>query len=135
MSDVMTPSQRSRCMSRIRCANTKPEMTVRSMVHRMGYRFRLHRRDLPGRPDIVLPGSGRIILVHGCFWHMHSCPAGRVRPRTNAAFWQSKRKANVARDRLVLKRLRGLGWHVMTVWECETNNPETLQERLREFLN
>ena len=134
MADVMTPSQRSRCMSRIRGVDTKPEMVVRSMAHRMGYRFRLHRRDLPGRPDLVFPRTRKIVFVHGCFWHMHVCHAGRVKPKTNAEFWQTKRSGNVARDCVSIRLLRQSGWRVLIVWECETRKPEQLKRRLCAFL-
>lgn len=134
MVDVLTKEQRSYNMSRIRSRNTKPEMLIRSLVHRMGYRFRLHRRDLPGCPDMVLPKHHKIIFVHGCFWHMHNCSYGRVTPKTNAKFWQSKREGNVARDKRNLGRLRRAGWKVLTIWECQTRNPKKLIEKLRRFL-
>src|SRR5581483_5419780 len=99
MADVLTPEQRSRCMSRIRGKDTGPELVVRSMAHRMGYRFRLHSRLLPGRPDLVFPGLRKVVFVHGCFWHMHRCRFGRVTPVTNATFWMNKRSGNMRRDR------------------------------------
>lgn len=134
MVDVLTKEQRSYNMSQIRSRNTKPEMLIRSLVHRMGYRFRLHRRDLPGCPDMVLPKHHKIIFVHGCFWHMHNCLYGRVTPKTNAKFWQSKREGNVARDKRNLGRLRRAGWKVLTIWECETHNQEKLPKKLERFL-
>jgi DNA mismatch endonuclease (patch repair protein) len=133
--DVHTPQQRSRNMSAIRGKNTKPEMIVRSAVHALGYRYRLHRKDLPGAPDLVFPKLRKIINVHGCFWHMHSCRYGAVTPKTNAEFWQTKRTGNVGRDRVALRRLRLNGWDVLTVWECETREHETLRDRLLEFLS
>ena len=127
--DVLTPEQRSRCMSNIRGKDTKPEMVVRRLVHRMGYRFRLHRADLPGKPDLTFPRLRKIIFVHGCYWHMHNCPYGSVVPKTNAEFWQTKRRANVKRDRKHLKNLRKLEWTTLVVWECETHSVK--QHRLR----
>ena len=135
MVDVHTPEQRSFNMSRIRGADTKPEIIVRSLVHQMGYRFRLHRKDLPGKPDIVLPGRQKIIFVHGCFWHVHRCRYGQVVPKTNAEFWRKKRAGTVERDRRNRRALREMGWDVMTVWECWTRDPEErLIPRLAEFL-
>jgi DNA mismatch endonuclease (patch repair protein) len=134
MTDVHTPEQRSRNMSAIRGADTKPERIVRSLAHRMGYRFRLHRRDLPGKPDLVFPARHKAILVHGCFWHLHDCPHGRVKPATNAGFWSDKRSGNAVRDQRNLKALEAAGWSVLVIWECETRNPEPLARRLREFL-
>ncbi len=138
MPDVHTPQQRSFNMSRIRNRNTRPEMKVRSMVHRMGYRYRLHRRDLPGKPDLVFPGRQKIIFVHGCFFHMHDCRYGRVTPKTNADFWQKKRLSNVERDKRNITALSGDGWEVLEVWECQTKTPEQLQllqGTLAEFLS
>src|SRR5258706_4095649 len=113
MADVLTPKQRSFNMSRIRSCDTRPEMVVRSIVHRMGYRFRLHKTDLPGKPDVVLVRHRKIIDVHGCFFHMHKCRYGSVVPATNAEFWQTKRLSNVGRYRRNLNALRRDGWRVM----------------------
>ncbi len=135
MADVHTPEQRSYNMSRIRGRDTTPERIVRSLVHGMGYRFRLHRRDLPGTPDLVFPGRRKIIFVHGCFWHMHRCRYGRVVPKTNAEFWQNKRLAAVQRDRRHRRQLRAAGWDVLTIWECWTRQiDERLIDRLQTFL-
>ena len=134
MADVLTKKQRSFNMSRIRGKDTKPEIVVRCLVHRMGYRFRLHRRDLPGTPDIVLPCHRKIIFVHGCFWHMHRCRYGLVVPRTNAEFWQAKRLGNVERDRRNIRKLRESGWTVLVVWECQTRDLSKLLEKLESFL-
>jgi DNA mismatch endonuclease, patch repair protein len=106
-------------MAAIRSANTKPEMRVRSALHALGYRFRLHRKDLPGRPDIVLPRLRTVIFVHGCFWHCHRCKFGSVVPATRADFWAAKRAGNVARDRRNRAALRRAGWRVFVLWECE----------------
>lgn len=121
-------------MQAIRGKDTKPEVVVRSLVHRMGYRFRLHRRDLPGTPDIVLTRHRKVIFVHGCFWHMHRCKYGRVVPKTNADFWRTKRQANADRDRRSMRRLRKEGWRILIVWECQTRDSGKLIERLSGFL-
>ena len=135
MADIHTKEQRSFNMSRIRNKNTRPEILVRSIVHRMGYRYALHRKDLPGHPDMVLTRHHKIIFVHGCFWHMHKCRYGKVKPATNAKFWQSKREGNVSRDRRNLHKLRRLGWKVIVVWECQTRNIERLTKKLEIFLS
>jgi DNA mismatch endonuclease (patch repair protein) len=134
MADVHSKSQRSFNMSRIRSKDTKPEMIVRSLVHRMGYRFRLHRKDLPGKPDLALPRHKKVIFVNGCFWHMHNCKHGRVKPKTNAQFWQDKREGNKSRDKRNMSALKKQGWSVLVVWECWTRKPEELREKLAEFL-
>ncbi len=134
MTDVLTPEQRSRNMSAIRAKDTKPELAVRSLVHRMGFRYRLHRRELPGTPDLVFPSSRKVIFVHGCFWHRHRCRAGQVICATNAEFWRNKFEANVRRDRTHVRQLRALGWESLVVWECSLRNPSELQVRLRDFL-
>jgi DNA mismatch endonuclease (patch repair protein) len=134
MTDVHTPEQRSRNMSAIRGRGTKPEMLVRRIAHRLGYRFRLHGRDLPGTPDLVFPRLRKIVFVHGCYWHMHLCRLGRVTPKTNAKFWQAKRTSAVVRDRHALRRLRALGWRVLIVWECETKDADSVRNLLMRFL-
>jgi DNA mismatch endonuclease (patch repair protein) len=134
MPDVHTPEQRSFNMSRIKNRDTKPEMRVRAIVHGMGYRYRLHRKDLPGRPDLVFPSRKKVIFVHGCFFHMHDCRYGQVVPRTNAEFWAKKRRSNVERDSRNIAELEAKGWQVCTVWECETRNPESLPEKIDQFL-
>ena len=134
MPDVLTPAQRRLCMSRIRSRDTKPELVVRSLVHRMGYRFRLHRKDLPGKPDLVFPKLCKVPFVHGCFWHMHRCRYGRVKPKTNARFWEEKRRGNVARDRRSRRALRRLGWDLLVIWECWTRNLPMLEQRVSAFL-
>lgn len=134
MADVHTPEQRRRNMSAIRSKDTKPELAVRRIAHRLGRRFRLHRADLPGRPDIVFPRLRRIVDVRGCYWHMHDCPYGRVKPKANADFWEAKRAGNVRRDERNAAELKRLGWRLLVVWECETRDPVGLEARLREFL-
>ena len=134
MVDVHTKAQRSFNMSRIKGKDTKPELVVRSLVHQLGFRFRLYRKDLPGKPDIVLPRHRKIIFVHGCFWHMHNCKNGRVKPATNAQFWQDKRTGNKERDKRNVRALKKLGWNVLVIWECQMKDVEELNRRLRTFL-
>ena len=133
--DVLTPEQRSYCMSRIRGRDTKPELVVRRLVHAMGFRFRLHGRNLPGRPDIVLPRHGKVIQVQGCWWHSHSCKHGRSKAKTNAAFWRRKLGGNAERDRRNMRLLRRSGWRALVVWECQTRDAKRLLSRLERFLS
>jgi DNA mismatch endonuclease, patch repair protein len=133
--DVITPAERSTLMSRIQGKNTKPEILVRSAAHSLGYRFRLHRRDLPGTPDIVFPRLGKVIFVHGCFWHQHRGCRYAYKPKSNSLFWEKKFSGNVERDKRHLRALRQLGWDVLTVWECDTKNLAKLLRRLDAFLN
>ena len=130
MTDVHTPEQRSRNMAAIRNKNTKPELVVRRVLCEMGLRYRLHRSDLPGKPDIVMPGRKVAIFVHGCFFHMHKCRYGKVVPTTNADFWSTKRIGNAQRDKRNAGQLRKLGWQIFTIWECQTKKPETLNRLL-----
>ena len=134
MPDVLTTQQRSYNMSRIRNRDTKPEMAVRSIVHRLGFRYRLHKHDLPGKPDIVLTRHRKIIDVRGCFFHMHRCKYGSVVPASNTEFWRTKRLSNVERDSRNLKVLKKAGWSVLIVWECRTRDKTRLERRLRKFL-
>ncbi len=122
-------------MSHIRGKDTLPEMRVRRAAHGLGFRFRLHTKNLPGTPDLVFPRLGKVILVHGCFWHGHRCKGGRRIPASNQEYWIAKIQANKHRDAKVRRCLRGLGWDVIVVWECQTSNPEMLRERLFRFLN
>jgi len=132
--DVFSPEQRSEIMAKVRSQDTKPEVLVRSLIHRMGFRFRLHNKHLPGNPDIVLPRHKKIVFVHGCFWHQHEgCPHA-ARPASNIAYWNKKLDGNVRRDRANLEKLAALGWRVLVIWECETRNREQLILRLQEFL-
>ncbi len=123
-------------MSRIRGENTRPEIIIRSALHRMGYRFRLHVRALPGRPDIVLPKLKTVVFVHGCFWHRHPGCKYAYNPKSRVEFWQSKFRQNVERDQAVIKELQTLGWKVKTVWECQvpelSSNPEKLAQMIKE---
>ena len=134
MADVHNKEQRSRNMAAIRDRDTKPEMIVRRLVHRLGYRFRLHRRDLPGRPDLVLPRHRAVIFVHGCFWHQHDCRYGRVIPTTRTEFWQKKRAENVARDVRNITALHTGSWRVFVVWECWTRDRSDVESRVQSFL-
>ena len=127
MTDVHSADTRSRNMAAIRSTNTRPEMRVRSALHALGYRFRLHRKDLPGCPDIVLPRLRTVIFVHGCFWHCHRCKYGSVVPATRADFWAAKRAGNVARDRRNRSALRRAGWHVFVLWECQVRTAAAAQ--------
>lgn len=135
MTDVLTKQQRSFCMSRIKGANTKPELLVRKLVFAAGFRYRIHYGKLPGRPDMVFPGRRKVIFVHGCFWHSHSCKQGSVKPKTNADFWNSKRLATIKRDQKNLEDLIKMGWHVLTVWECETKDLVSLASKIQLFLS
>lgn len=120
-------------MASVRTKGTAPELLVRSVLHELGFRFRLHRRDLPGTPDIVLPRHRAIVFVHGCFWHGHHCRRGAL-PTSNVQFWAAKRAKNVERDRTKLEQLGALGWRVLVVWECETKDRRALGRQLRRFL-
>lgn len=119
MTDVFSKSKRSEVMSRIKGQNTKPELVVRSLLHRLGYRFRLHRTTLPGKPDIVLPRFKTVIFVHGCFWHRHKDCRFAYTPKSRTDFWLKKLESNVIRDIQVKSDLEVLGWQVITIWECE----------------
>jgi DNA mismatch endonuclease (patch repair protein) len=120
-------------MARVRQKNTKPEVRLRQWLHAAGYRFRLHRRDLPGTPDIVMPGRRTVVFVHGCFWHGHDCKAGRL-PATNTEFWETKVSKNRQRDELAVSRLREQGWNPLQVWECELRDRAGLEARLRDAI-
>ena len=120
-------------MRRIKSSDTAPELAVRRILHVLGYRFRLHRADLPGKPDIVVPARKCAIFVHGCFWHQHACKLGRM-PRRNQEYWIPKLSSNVQRDKDVRRQLRALGWRVLAVWECQVKKP-ALAGRLKRFLS
>jgi DNA mismatch endonuclease (patch repair protein) len=132
--DVFSKEKRSAVMARVRNRNTTPEITVRSLLHRLGYRFRLHRRDLPGTPDIVMPGLRTVIFVNGCFWHQHAHCVAAARPTSNCDYWNAKLDGNIARDTRCQQLLRSLGWRVVVVWECETQNMLRLKKRLSRAL-
>lgn len=119
--DTLSPAQRSQRMSRIRGSDTAPELSLRKALHRAGFRYRLHVKTLPGKPDLVLPRYGAVVFVHGCFWHRHPACSIATTPKSNTAFWKEKFSRNVARDRRSIEQLRGAGWSVFVVWECEVN--------------
>lgn len=134
MTDSMTPEERSARMALVRNKNTKPEMRVRSMVHRMGFRFRLHKSGLPGHPDLVFASARKVIFVHGCFWHRHpGCVRTRL-PKSRLDFWQPKLLGNAVRDKKAQSELDALGWAYLVIWECETEAPEILYRKLVGFL-
>jgi DNA mismatch endonuclease (patch repair protein) len=118
----------------VRGKGTKPELAVRALVHRLGYRYRLHDRQLPGKPDLVFPSRRKVILVHGCFWHQHSAACKNITPKSNTEFWSAKLRRNVVRDAENLKALLREGWKVLTVWECQVEK-RNLTERVRRFLD
>lgn len=120
-------------MQSVRTRDTGPEKVIRSLLHNLGYRFRLHRKDLPGTPDIVFPGRKKIIFVHGCFWHGHSCSKGKL-PKSKTEFWSSKVRRNQERDDQNLSQLNHQGWNTMVVWQCELRDKETLTKKIIEFL-
>ncbi len=130
MAERLTKERRSWNMSRIRSRDTRPEILVRSLLHRMGFRFRLHVRALPGRPDIVLPHHRTVIFVHGCFWHQHQGCVDGKRPATRTGYWEPKLARNVTRDTEHRAVLRALGWKVIVIWECEALRPEVLRNRV-----
>jgi DNA mismatch endonuclease, patch repair protein len=132
--DVVSQQKRSSMMSNISSKNTKPELVVRRMLHKLGYRFRLHRKDLPGRPDIVLPKYKTIILVHGCFWHGHECKIA-AKPKSNTGYWLPKIELNRLRDERNTAALRALGWRVLVLWECDIRNQVGISDRLEQFLS
>lgn len=126
--DCFSPKRRSEIMRKIPGVNTKPELLVRSLLHRAGFRFRLHRRDLPGTPDVVIPKYRTVINVNGCFWHGHNCKDGH-RPKSNPGYWNDKLDRNIVRDQRVAKQLATLGWKLMVVWGCEVRDTGRLLER------
>lgn len=134
--DVLTNQQRKRCMSAVRNKNTKPEMIVRRLVHSLGYRYRLHACSLPGRPDLVLAGKRKVIFVHGCFWHRHSCKKGKSIPSIREEFWHEKLTGNRIRDKKNQKILKCLGWRSLIIWECQTQSAkiDCLRKRIVDFL-
>jgi len=139
MSDVedpLTPEERSKRMALVRARNTKPEMRVRRLVHSLGYRYRLHARDLPGCPDLVFRGRRKVIFVHGCFWHRHNCAMGNRMPKSRVEFWREKLEGNKKRDAQIRRQLRKEGWSIMVVWECQTTPTRIrrLVKRITRFL-
>jgi len=138
MTDVVSPEKRSRMMSGIKGKNSLPEMLVRQSLFAMGFRFRLHRRDLPGTPDIVMPSRKVAVFVHGCFWHAHQGCRYAKTPSTRTEFWTSKLRANVERDQRAVEKLAEMGWRVLNVWECATRDPTSaavLAEALQQWID
>ena len=131
--DTRHPKQRRRIMQAVKSKNTGPELVVRRLLHSMGYRFRLHRKDLLGSPDVVLPSRLTAIFVHGCFWHWHGCTKG-LPPKSNLEYWLPKLQQNVIRDETKVEQLRSLGWRVLVVWQCELKEIDNLATRLESFL-
>ena len=132
--DNLSPQERSVQMRLVRSKDTKPEMFVRRLVHRLGYRYRLHRADLPGKPDLVFPARRKVIQVNGCFWHGHNCRLGRM-PKSSLDYWQKKIARNQERDRKTISSLRGLGWKCLTIWECGLGDENRLARRIEHFLD
>ena len=134
MVDTVSPEVRSRIMARVKSKGMKPEMAVRRLLHGLGYRYRLHRPDLPGKPDLAFPSRRKVVFVNGCFWHNHAgCPRVRI-PATNREYWVAKLERNRTRDERNLALLAERGWAAMTVWECELRDMPAAAERLTEFL-
>ena len=133
MVDNRSKESRSKLMSRIGAKNTAPELKVRSLLHAMGYRYRLHRKDLPGKPDIVFPSRQKVIFVHGCYWHGHGCKIGKL-PKSNLSYWRPKIERNKARDREKRIALEEVGWSVLEIWQCETKDASDLTKQLELFL-
>jgi len=133
--DTLTVVERSERMSRIRSVNTKVELVVRSIVHRCGYRYKLHDASLPGKPDMVFPSRRKVVFIHGCFWHRHGgrCPLARL-PKSKLSFWLPKLTSNRARDIRNIAKLRRAGWKVAVIWECQANRTELVERKLRKFL-
>lgn len=131
--DVFSAARRSEIMSRVHSKNTQPEMAVRRMLHKTGYRYRLHSKKLPGCPDLVFAGRKKAIFVHGCFWHRHACNSATL-PKSNREYWEGKQTRNAARDKQNVSTLRKSGWKVLVIWECEIKNAERLRRRLSRFL-
>lgn len=127
--DPIVSPERRRNMQAVRSGDTKPEIAVRKLLHRLGYRFRLRRSDLPGKPDIVLPRHRLAVFVHGCFWHRHDCKRATM-PKTRTEFWEAKLSANAARDARVMKALHELGWRTVVIWECETGDHRLISHRI-----
>lgn len=133
--DVLTKKQRSYCMSKIRSKDTKPEITVRKIIYNLGYRYRIHKKNLTGCPDIVLSKHRKIIFVNGCWWHRHNCKLGRRSPKSNLSYWLPKLCANKERHIRNVKKLRNQGWKVLNVWECKIKDIERLKKKISEFLD
>jgi len=134
MTDIFSKEKRSWIMSRVWSQDTTLEIKVRSLVHRMGYRFRLHRKDLPGKPDLAFISRKKAIFVHGCFWHGHNCPRGGRIPKSNIQYWNDKIKRNIERDKQNYIALESLGWKILLIWECELKDPDQIKSKMESFL-
>ena len=134
MADTRTPEQRRRIMQSVKTKDTGPELKVRRLLHRLGYRYRLNRKNLPGRPDIVFPGRKIVIFVNGCFWHSHGCSKG-LPPKSRLDYWIPKLAANKLRDASRLLQLKKLGWRTLTIWQCQVKNIEKLTPKLKKFID
>lgn len=134
MADTFSAEERSRIMAKIHGKDTRPEKIVRSLIHRLGYRFRLHRVDLPGKPDIVLPRLRKVIFVHGCFWHGHKGCKRAKRPATNTEFWNKKIDRNIERDKQNLSDLENAGWKCLVIWGCELRDLDKMSKIIKKFL-
>lgn len=133
MTDTRSPEQRRRIMQSVGSKDTGPELTVRRLLYKLGYRYRLYRKDLPGKPDIVFSGRKKAIFVHGCFWHSHDCKKGKP-PKSRLDYWLPKLDANIRRDKEKIEQLEALGWKVLVIWQCEIGEIEKLATKLRDFL-
>ncbi|PZU44297.1 MAG: very short patch repair endonuclease [Sphingomonas sp.] len=133
--DTLSPEERSERMRRVRACDTKPEVRLRKLIWRLGYRYRKNRRDVCGNPDVAFMGRKRAIFLHGCFWHRHDCPSGRRVPKSRVEFWTGKFQRNVERDRAVDVELATFGWRSLVIWECELRDVGTVEQRVREFLD
>ncbi|MBI5815987.1 MAG: DNA mismatch endonuclease Vsr [Nitrospinae bacterium] len=132
--DIITPAQRSELMGKVRSINTRPELIVRKIIFRMGYRYRLHAKDLPGRPDLVFRPREKVVFVNGCFWHFHKgCPDVRP-PKSNRVFWRKKLEGNRKRDSSNYRKLSKMGWKYLIIWECQTADAAKLESKIRDFL-
>ena len=134
MNDLFSRSKRSQVMKAVRPANTRPELQVRKIIHRLGYRYSLHRHDLPGTPDIVFPSRKKILFINGCFWHRHHCKRGQSIPLNNREFWVTKFEKNVVRDKKNKRALNRLGWSYLTIWQCQMHDRESVMNRIIKYL-
>ncbi|MCP4747919.1 MAG: DNA mismatch endonuclease Vsr [Desulfobacteraceae bacterium] len=135
MTDIFSNDKRSWIMGRVKDKDTSPEKIIRSLAHKLGYRFRLHRKQLPGKPDLVFSSRKKVIFVHGCFWHGHDCRRGKRIPKTNTDYWVKKIQKNIARDSKNQTDLVSLGWDVLVIWECEISETETIVLKINKFLS
>jgi DNA mismatch endonuclease, patch repair protein len=133
--DTLTCGERSERMRRVKSRDTKPEQALRTLVWALGYRYRKHRRDVPGNPDLAFVGRKRAIFLHGCFWHRHDCPSGRRTPKSRVMFWTEKFRRNVKRDAVVAKSLKRAGWKALVIWECELCTPPIIERKIKRFLD